>query len=429
MRISMDNNRLMGMIILVAMAFVGVVYAAWVLFFNKGQVLVEGVPPFTIQFNGQAEQCLEDQCVYDMAAKRYSYVISKDGYFDQKGTIEVKRGKQVMISYEATFEAKTLLAVDYPLPSLPAGYANYQDALNELSLFHLIQDEYQLLRLPKKIRDIVFAPSGTQAIVLEEEAALYYDTQTYEQTDYDMLADAYTVEWNDAENALYAIVFDDVSKKDALVRMSLSDETVEKEVYFLRDIDTYDLSVSPDERYVMLVDTTSPIHIVYIIDREEMTRNNIFEGHAVHAGLWSRNGRYVVFEGREKQTDVNHLWLYDTQTAVSSKLTFYTPIELMTAAPEEKAYMVSSDEYTLSGQARPYFSHFDTAKHALTLDELTQESSYSLHEFSFSDRQTYFVTDISESIDGAIERIEADTPGSIVRILVDDRYYDIKVRE
>lgn len=429
MRISMDNNRFWGLIIIGAMAVISVIYLLWLMIFNKGQVLVEGIPPFTVRFGEKTARCLEQQCVYDLPARRYRYVISKDGYFDQEGTIEVVRGEHLVLSYGATFETKTLLAVDYPLPSLPAGYGKHQDSLDDISLFHLIQDEHPLLRLPKKIRDIVFAPSGMQAIILEDDTALHYDTQTYIQTEYNMLTDAYTVEWNAEEDALYSIIFDDASKKDALVRVTIPNAAVTKEVYFLRDIDAYDLSISPDERYVMIADKTSRIHILYIIDREEMTRKNIFEGHAVKIGMWSQNGRYFVFEARNMQTEAEHLRLYDTHTGIVEEMPFYTPLDLMTAASDEEAYIVLSDEYTLSGRSRPYFSHFDKAKQALRLDELTREPLYSLHLFSFPQRQTYFVTDIAESIDGLVKRIEIDKPGSIVRLLVNDYYYDIKVKE
>ncbi len=429
MRISPDNNRFLGLVIIGGIVFVGIVYAIWLLFFNKGQVLVEGLPPFTVRFGEKTASCLEKQCVYDLPAKRYRYVISKDGYFDQEGTIEVERGKQLVISYDATFETKTLLPVEYPLPSLPTGYGKHQDSLDDLSLFHLIQDEYPLLRLPKKIRDIIFASSGMQAVIFEDDEVSHYDTQTYVQNEHDVLADAYTVAWNAKEDALYAIVFDDASKKDALVRFTLSDGELEKEVYFLRDIDEYDLSISPDERYVAIVDKTSKTHIVYIIDREQAKRKNIFEGNAVKVGMWSQNGRYFVFEARTMQPEAEYLWLYDTHTAVIEEMSFYTPLDLMTAAPGERAYIVSSDEYTLSGRTRPYFSDFDKAKQALLLDELTKEPSYSLHFFSFPERQTYFVTDMANSVDGIIKRIEIDKPGSIVRLLVGDYYYDIKVQE
>jgi hypothetical protein len=73
---TMDKNKLGGLVIIGLLALGAVFYAAWLLLFNNGQVIVEGLPPFNVNIGGNNYTCLEQQCLYKLGAREYSYKIS-----------------------------------------------------------------------------------------------------------------------------------------------------------------------------------------------------------------------------------------------------------------------------------------------------------------------------------------------------------------
>lgn len=425
----MEKNRFLGLIIIGLFVVVGIIYAVWIFFFNKGQVIFEGIPPFNVSIGGNNYACLEQQCLYDLGAREYSYTISKDGYIDQSGSVRIERGKITVVSYDTAFEAKPLSGVDYPMLSLPVGYSKFEEKLLDISLFHMIQDGYELSRMPKKLNDISFAPSGGAAILFEDTGVSYYKTDTFTSRDLDMLQDAYAVGWSDDEVSVYSVVYDDASKKDALIKVNLSDQSFEKLVYFNRNVDEYSLSVSPDERYIVLSDLTSDTQIVYFIDLQEASRTNVFEGHAIEEGEWSRESDYYLFKGKKEADGVSGMWMIGAGNKAVEPLVFNCSSLLLTSAPGANFYFVSTENYSLSGSTRPYFSAFDTSENEMTVDELIESESISLHMFNVDERQTYLILELNGVIPDVPEKVEANEEGVIVRMLVGDQYFDVKVGE
>jgi len=429
MEMNMDKNKLLGFAILVLIPLLGAFYAIWIFFFNNGQIIVEGVPPFTLSINGENYTCLETQCSYSLRAREYSYTISKEGYTDQSGFVSVQRGKIVLVSYDTVFEAKPLTGVDYPKISLPVGYSKYEEKLLDISLFHMIQDGYLLEKMPKKINNIEFSSSGNGAILFEDEAVSYYKTDTFEQSPIEALNGASSGVWNIAEDAFYSILYDDASKKDALLKVDLTTGSAEKNVYFLRSVGQYLLSLSSDEKLIALTDTTSDLHILYVINMEDKSRTNVFEGYAVQKGQWSDDGNFYIFSGKADKESAPALWLMNAQNKTVEMLNFSTLPRLITAAPGGKFYFVSTEKYSLSGSSRPYFSAFGETDETLTVDDLVEQSLVSLHVFDLQARQTYLVLELSNVIPGVPEKIEANNTGAIIRMLVGEQYYDVKVGE
>jgi len=422
----MDKNRLLGFVIIGLIALFAILYVLWLIVFNKGHVVFEGVPPFNVSIDGNTNICLEKQCDYSLSAREHSYVLSKEGYFDQAGNVSISRGKTVLISYEAVFEAKAIAGIEYPTITLPVGYSKYLEKLSDVSLFHMLPDKYQLKKMPKKIDNIQFAPSGKSAVLFKDEKVLYYKTDTFESNEIDSLSGICSVAWNNAEDALYSVIPDEASKKDALVKINLNDDSIEKYVYFLRDINKYLLSVSPSERYVILIDTTSDMQILYLIDLEQKTRTNIFEGHALTQGHWSDNDKYYIFSGKKINDDVPKLWMLNSQNKNKTMLKFNVSPNLITDGRNGKFYFVSNQNYSLMGGKRPYLSNFDE-NNELNINRLTDAKEIALHLFNADEGQTYLVLELTNVIPLQPERIEIDTNGSIVRMLIDAKYYDVKV--
>jgi len=422
-----DKNRALALVIIGLIFLFGVLYTGWFLFFNNGRVVFEGVPPFNISIDNHKYNCLESRCNYTLGAREYSYTISKEGYFDQSGYVKVIHGESIIVSYEAAFEAKAIEGVDYPRVKLPFGYSKYYDKLLNISLFHLFPDGYKLKRLPKKINNIQFSSSGESAVLFEDNEIVYYKMNSFENKKLEFLTGAYEVVWNDSEEALYAIVYDKASKKGVLVKNNLIDNSIEKYVYFSRDIKKYSISVSPDERYLLVTDKTSDIQSLYIVDLEKKTRTNIFEGYTIKKGNWSKDGHYYIFVGRKINNNVSKVWMLNSHDANTIGLPFFASDRLVTPWQTGKFYFVSNSPYAVSGELRPYFSNFDNGSQDLNVDDILDSEKVALHLFDASTMQTYLILELTDAVPGIPDKIELDENGSIVRMLVGNKYYDVKV--
>ncbi len=189
----------------------------------------------------------------------------------------------------------------------------------------------------------------------------------------------------------------------------------------MRDVDEYWLSISSDERFVALADLTSDTQILYLIDLEDDSRTNVYEGDAIRNGEWSRDGNYYLFEGS------GEFMMASSQNKTSESLAFGAQVELVSSAPEGKFYFVSTRDYSLSGLTRPYFSNFDEDDDALMVDELIDPEVVSLHVYDIDERETYLVLELVDSMPGVPQKIEVNEDGGIVRMLVDEQYFDVKV--
>ncbi len=130
-----------------------------------------------------------------------------------------------------------------------------------------------------------------------------------------------------------------------------------------------------------------------------------------------------------KDEDISSSWMLITQDKSVESLGFNVSPRLITGAPDEKFYFFSTQNYSLSGDTRPYFSIFENQDESLVLNDLVNPETLSLHMFDARTRQIYLILELTDVITAVPKKIEINWEGSIVRMLVDDQYFDVKVGE
>jgi len=224
---------------------------------------------------------------------------------------------------------------DYSIFSLPVGYSKFKSALDDVSLFESFDSGYVLSRLPKRIENIVFSQNGEKAVVFEDDAVSFYDVNSNSLEEILGL----TGGWGSGvfdDLTFYSIGYDEPTKQDALKAVGLADGSVEDLVYFIRDIENYELMMGEDT--FAMVDQTSQPNILYLIDQD--SRTNIYE--AEYLKLADISEDFIAFKAGENQFQSDFI-IYDIQTEQSHILP-YRVDEDNFVFDDGYAYFVSDSE-------------------------------------------------------------------------------------
>lgn len=444
--IEQDNlrqNRKLGVIVILVILVVGLgFYGVWGMFLNKGNVVFNGEVPFAVTIGNEKMSCLDIECVIVLPARAYSYDASKDGYYDQNGFVDVMRGETVRVDLALKYIPGTLQQAERAMFALPVGYSKFANRLLDISLFALIDigETEVLQKLPKKPENIVFSESGEKALVFEDEGdgvmVAIYDTKDFSMEDIgvDVTAEVRNGVWGASEQTIYFIAHDVVTGKDSLQKFCVdSNCELENLVYFLRNIKDYEITISPNENFVAILDKTQNLQIIYIIDLVNSTRTNIFEGYLMELGDWSDGGEVVVFKGKNLEGNDNYLRAFDTQNNEIIDLNFNGDIR-NTSFYENSMYFMSTQKHSLYGDNKPYLMMFDDEEVFVNdatelLNMNSAEIKFTLGKWNFAKNEISFVKDLTDALSFIPQKIEVNQDGTIVRILSEDVLYDLRIKE
>jgi hypothetical protein len=308
---------------------------------------------------------------------------------------------------------------DYTTFNLPVGYSKYTAALNDISLFASFDPEYVLNRLPKKIENIVFSEDGQKAVVFESDVVSFYDVASNSMTEIPTLKGG----WGSGvfNDDFYTIGYDDASKKYALKVVNLEDGKVRDLVYFIRNIKKYKLKISKEQQAIVMVDQTNIPNILYLIDINEATRKNVYEADYIELGDITPAG-LVAFATGENQfnTSIKYLSLY-----IFEVLSHSFKANILNVNYDNRGIIYFVSDTPFAGG-----DFYESESDIVTIEDLT--SSYAepqnlgLYKY---DGGYELLMDLSEQIPAVPDRIEVSEDGSVVRMLIEDKYYDVKVAE
>lgn len=77
--------------------------AVWILFLNKGTLVVQGAAPFTLKAGDETIECVDAPCRLTLRPREYRIIAQKAGFFDAQKNIAVERGKETSVSLEFQF--------------------------------------------------------------------------------------------------------------------------------------------------------------------------------------------------------------------------------------------------------------------------------------------------------------------------------------
>jgi hypothetical protein len=433
-----DKERFLALIVIAVIIIGALGYFLWNFVFNKGTVIFNGNPPFSVTVNDQTYECNMPSCELTIKEGSHKYRITKEGYNPLSGTINLTRGQELVINAKLTFIPTLSQPSEYTMFDLPVGYAKFKDRLNNISLFRTYDSYHDLNRLPKKINNIVFSDSGERALVFEDDQILTYKTTDYTTNkiqDFEQVPDG---AFSPDENSFYIVATDQDSKKYALKKISFESGESENLVFFTRNISDYDITVSPNEKFAVLADKTGETTIMYLINLDKKARTNVFEGKAVNLGQFSCDGNYFVFKARNNDEDLASIKYLDVVSKEFSELPFESDLDVFDFAEGPVAFFVSDSEFAQRGifvdfveeQAEQELTVSDIFEQEIEETTETEESFVNLFRWDPVLDEYFLVADLSDYFEGSeASRIEAVKNGSEVRFLIGDMVYDMFLAE
>lgn len=427
-----DKEKLLAIIVIIVIILGALGYFLWNFVLNKGTIVFNGNPPYTITVNDKEYECVLDRCELIIAQGTHKYSLSKEGYNSLSGTITLDRGQEIVINAELTFIPILSQPLPYTMFSLPTGYSKFEDNLDAISLFKTYDKDYPLKRLPKTLENIVFSQSGERALVFEEDQVSTYQIADYSLNEISGLEGALDGAFSPDESFFYTIAYDEEAEKDALKRVPFSGETFENIVFFTRNIEEYELTVSFNHKYVALADKTGETETLYLIDLNAKSRTNVFEGSAINLGEFTYEDNYLVFEGRYPGQDLATMKYLDVASEEVYEQPFESDLKLFDFADGPLGYFVSDSDYKNRGV---FVDFVEDKTETLTVadlfeDEIEGEKPLNLYKWDPVLNEYFMIANLQEFFEeGEPLRIEATENGNIVRLLVGEMVYDLMLGE
>ncbi|MFA5829348.1 MAG: hypothetical protein WC843_02530 [Candidatus Gracilibacteria bacterium] len=279
--------------------------------------------------------CTMDDCETVVAPGDYAVVLTKPGYRNEQ--------RQIKLSFhgnyqeEVTFNFVPVLSAQAPrqLFVLPATthFANNKDT--DQNIFNTktaavdlnIQNNpvQNLTKLPAGITDLTFAPDGKTAIVYETNRISFYDLTTDTLTPlitpagakffYDQAGRYVAYIKRNEGNFLQTLYLQALDEKNNL-------QTAIPVTSFIRDLNNYTISISPDHQKIIVVDQGSQNSNLYFVDLQSKNRQSLLQYPAIREVKWLPNSKDFIFQARAENTIDDGLFLYsgDTQKVMTLML-------------------------------------------------------------------------------------------------------------
>jgi hypothetical protein len=308
---------------------------------------------------------------------------------------------------------------DYSTFTLPAGYSKHKDSLNDISLFTSFDPNIILNGLPKKIENIVFSPDGQKAVIFESDKVSSYDIASKAMEEIFGLEGG----WGSGVfgEDFYTIGYDEALKKDALKMVNLETGEVEDLVYFIRNVDKYKLDLSEDQTVLMIADQTNIPNVLYLINIEQSTRNNVYESDYIEPGDSSLLD-IIAFAAGDNPINTPLKYININSSEVTD-FDFSASVLNFTFDNEGGAYFVTDSQYS-GGQF--YESELDVVTVEDLVSSYAEPKVLGLYKW---DGSYEFLMDLSGILPAIPDKIEVNEDGSVIRILVGEEYWDVKVGE
>ena len=409
-------------------------YFVWNVFLNTGTVIFEySKPPFTVAIEDKTQTCLTNTCEFTLPTGPRSYTVTKDGYYEETGSVNIKRGEKFNINISLEFIPQTLEGTEYKGLKMPAGYSKFDANLKRISLFTEFPADFIPKKLPKIIENMVFAESGKTALIFEKDKASLYSFADFTLKVLTLINNAKTAIYSSYENFLFTIIYDETAQKYALKKLSLEDTSqIENLIYFTRDVIEYELKVSSEDKYIALLDKTNTPEIIYAINLDDKSRKNIFEGYTVEMGEWSLSGQYFVFKAKNLTDNKSMFYYYDTASEKLNKLPFTGSIDNFDFNTG-RAFFITTDSYSIANTDFPYIIKFNRQEQATDttsiFEDTEKEKNIILAKWVLAENEFYLVQDLTGLLEIAPDQMELNLEGTTLRLLSGSQIFDIRIGE
>lgn len=298
----------------------GILFLIWAVFLNRATIQIKARAPYFITIQGlKTIPCTTDDCVTVVAPGDYAVTLSKPGYRNEQ--------RQIKLSFhgnyqeEVTFNFVPVLSAQTPrqLFALPAtthfDLFNTKTAAVDLNIQN--NPVQNLAQLPASITDLTFAPDGKTAIVSQTNRISFYDLTTDTLTPlitpagtqffYDQAGRYVAYIKRNEGNFLQTLYLQALDEKNNL-------QTAIPVTSFIRDLNNYVISISPDHQKIIVVDQESQNSNLYLVDLQSKNRQSLLQYPVIRDVKWLPNGKDFIFQARAENAVDDDLFLYSGDT-------------------------------------------------------------------------------------------------------------------
>lgn len=249
----------------------------WMTVLNQGTVVISAEAPYQVEAFGSKVKGLEkiscgsNPCIFKLRSGKFTLVFKKEGYFEEKREISLKRGKQERLEI------------------------NFQ-----------------------------FIPKITE---VEGEEEIFEEAISFDPSAFSFLEES--LAWSFNQNQIFYLGINPETKRQTLFAYDLSQGEGESEpiAVFMREIERAQIFPAPSLKELILADQTERENTLYLINLGEKSRTKLADFSNVTDLLWSGDGKKLVVETLKTRTGEITLWLWDLESSEKLELALKTPLE------------------------------------------------------------------------------------------------------
>lgn len=296
-------SRLQAVLFLIFALLVAGGLAVWQLFLNRGTLVISSDVGFGATINGKELACEKASCSIVLEPKKYTIVMSRDGYKDDVEEVTVKR-----------FETVTLTPKFVFIPVLEAFDTKGFSQL--LPLTALKTAPAKSFKLPFKAENIFFNAAGNLAVILTDKGPYLFGAQSNSLTKLSF-GTGIPFTWSGSYLAFLAN-----NKAGGQTLFSYGAEADAPLVVFDRPLTKPALFGSNEGKYVLLQDNDPAGVVYYLVDIQARTRRRLtvsseqtFVRFLGDYGIFSENKKETA--DSEEKTSYKLISLNETATAIT----------------------------------------------------------------------------------------------------------------
>lgn len=291
-----ETQKKIWIIIVVVIAVIGLFWLIFGVFIDQAKVIINGDVPYKVDIvGGKTVECIENPCVIKISSGNYWFLLSKTGYKD----LELKINVPIAGSVNETVEFI---------------YDSTMDLIGKESEINFFVED-----------DIVISNSidlglVSEKIFFEEDFIVYVK--------------------RNLENQRHTLYYRELDK----INSEIGDETLVTS--FIRDLNDYE--VFPNimgSQKIILLDRVDEKSILYLVDLEEKSRENILEYEYIKSINWVPKKDAMIYEARSFGDMNTNIYYYNFDEKVAKKIDIISRFENIDFIDSNTLFAYTDDKF------------------------------------------------------------------------------------
>jgi len=288
------TRRQAGIIFFIFTVVVSVFLFVWMVFINRGTLIMHGEPLYFLEVPGVGEKLCEDEnCKMSIAPGEYAVTVSKRGYYDETLDIEIKRWQEAEFSVAFQY-IPNIVESNAKVPYVfPEGYEEFLTETDSINLSAFSETQKDLTDLPASPKAVSFSPNGSY-LYIEARNQTVFDLKNDTEQEVDIPEDVEPF-WSPDEKKFVYLDINKENQKQTLYQFDVKKNKDEIVTAFLRDFEEYKVYFANDSNKLIVVDLESSPNEVFLVDLNEKSKQVLFVVPGFQELKWSKSGNYFVY--------------------------------------------------------------------------------------------------------------------------------------